>query len=69
MKRKHCKLDDRCMLSFELQNVQGKTYMHIIDREHSHDDTPYKSFANVCTHVDKYRLLELADYIYDYCNK
>ena len=69
MKRRHCKLDDKCDVSFALQNVKGTTYMHIIDRKHTHNDTPYKGFANVCTTVDKYRLLELADFIYQYCNE
>ena len=44
-------------------------HMTIIDRKHTHDDTPYKGFANVCTGVDKYRLLELADFIYEYCSE
>ncbi len=68
MKRTYCKLDDKSMLTFELQEVNGKTHVHIIDRKHTHDDTPYKGFANVCTDVDKYRLLKLADFIYEYCN-
>ena len=68
MKRRHCKLDDRCNLSFELEEVKGKTFMTIIDRCHTHEQTAYKGFANVCTTVDKYRLLELADFIYEYCN-
>ena len=67
-KRTYCKLDYRCDLSFELYDLDGKTYMTIIDRKHTHDDTPYKGFANVCTGVDKYRLLQLADFIYEYCN-
>lgn len=67
MKSRFCKLDDRCDLSFELHDVDGQTFMTIIDRKHTHKDTPYQAFANVTTYVDKYRLLQLADYIYEYC--
>ena len=68
MKRTFCKLDDRCNLSFELEEVKGKTFMTIVDRCHTHEQTAYKGFANICTNVDKYRLLKLADFIYEYCN-
>jgi len=67
MKRKSCKLDDKSMLTVELEKTDGKTFMTIIDRCHTHEQTGYQGFANVCSHVDNYRLLQLADYIYEYC--
>lgn len=68
IKRKHCKLDDRCNLSLELEEIDGKTFMNIVDRCHTHEQTARQGFANISTYVDKYRLLQLADFIYDYCN-
>ena len=69
MKRKYCKLDDKCMMSFQLEEVNGKTFMVIKDLKCTHEQTVHKGFANINSYVDKYRLLELADFIYDYCNK
>jgi len=69
MKRTHCKLDDKCNMSFELGEVNGQTFMTIVDRKCTHEQTAYKGFANINSYIDKYRLLELADYIYEYCNK
>ena len=68
MKRKKCKLDDKSMFTVELEKVNGKTFITIVDKKSTHEDMPYKSFTNLCSYVDNYRLLELADFIYDYCN-
>ena len=68
MKRTYCKLDDKCIMSFELAELHGKTFMTIVDRKCTHNQTAYKEFANINSYVDKYRLLKLADYIYEYCN-
>ena len=52
MKIRHCKLDDRAMLTVELEQVNGKTFMTIKDKKSTHEDMPYKSFTNLCSYVD-----------------
>ncbi len=58
--RKYCKLDDKSNLSFELEELNNKTFMTIIDTNGN---------KKVCSYVDKYRLLKLADYIYKYLDR
>lgn len=69
MKSRYCKLDDQSKMTFRLENVNGQTFMTIVDTKCKHELTMYKGFANIGSYVDKYRLLELADFIYDYCNE
>ena len=69
MNRKHCKLDDQGRFTFELEKVHNKTYVTIIDRKTTPEEMPYKGFTNLVSYVDNYRLLQLADFIYDYCKK
>jgi len=45
MKRKSCKLDDKSMLTVELEKTDGKTFMTIIDRCHTHEQTGYQGFC------------------------
>ena len=49
----------QCLLLNE--QVNGKTFMTIKDKKSTHEDMPYKSFTNLCSYVDNYRLLQLAD--------
>ena len=69
--KKYIKLDEQSIFLVGLKNVNGKTMMSLVDRtshSESYDckDHP-RRFANTSIYVDKYRLLELADFIYEYC--
>ena len=71
--KKYVKLDERSVFLVSLENVNGKTKLSLTDRT-SHDESYYcpecpQRFANTSIYVDKYRLLELADYIYEYCQE
>jgi len=67
--KKYVKLDEQSIFLVGLKNVNGKTMMSLVDRtSHSESyDCKEGRFANTSIYVDKYRLLELADFIYEYC--
>jgi len=70
--KKYVKLDDRSVFLVGLENVNGKTMLTLIDRtshDEDYDGSDKGRFANTSIYVDKYRLLKLADYIYEYCKK
>ena len=48
-----------------------KTIISIVDKTHKPSQMCYNhaEFCQIFTEVDKYRLLQLADSIYNYCNK
>ena len=70
--KKYVKLDDRSVFLVSLENVDGKTMMTLVDKtshSQSYDGSDKGRFANTSIYVDKYRLLELADFIYEYCKE
>jgi len=70
--KKYVKLDDRSIFLVGLENVDGQTRLTLIDKtshDESYDSRDKGRFANTSIYVDKYRLLELADFIYEYCNE
>ena len=70
MKRHYCKLDEVKNITVELlQTDSGKTVISFLDKTHNPNQMPYKEFCQIFTQVDKYRLLQLADFIYEYCNE
>ncbi len=71
MKKHYCKLDEVDNITVE-ENVDGQTRLTLTDRtshDESYDSRDKGRFANTSIYVDKYRLLELADYIYEYCKE
>ena len=71
MKTTYCKLDEASNITVELMNTDsGKTTISIVDKTHKPSQMCYNhaEFCQIFTEVDKYRLLQLADSIYDYCN-
>jgi hypothetical protein len=70
--KKYINLDDQHIFRVGLENVNGKTVMSLVDKtshSESYDGLDKGRFANTSIYVDKYRLLELADYIYEYCKE
>jgi hypothetical protein len=72
MKTTRCKLDEVNNIAVELiKTDSGKTIISIVDKTHKPSQMCYNhaEFCQIFTEVDKYRLLQLADSIYNYCNK
>jgi hypothetical protein len=69
--KKYIPLDDQHIFRVSLENHNGKTVMQLTDRtSHSESyDGRGQRFANTSIYVDKYRLLTLADFIYEHCNE
>lgn len=70
MKRTYCKLDEVNNITVELiKTDSGKTIISMVDKTHKPSQMYYNQagFCQVFTKVDKYRLLQLADFIYKYC--
>ena len=70
--KKYVKLDDRSIFLVGLENVNGKHILNLTDKtshDESYDSSDKGRFANTSIYVDKYRLLKLADFIYEYCNE
>ena len=69
--KKYINLDDQHVYLVGLENIDGQTILTLVDKT-SHSESYYckeDRFANTSIHVDKYRLLKLADFIYEYCNE
>lgn len=72
MKRKSCKLDEVNNITVELIKTDSdKTILSIVDKTSKPSQMCYNhaEFCQIFTEVDRYRLLQLADSIYEYCNK
>jgi hypothetical protein len=70
MKTHHCKLDEVNNITVELiKRNSGKTILSIVDKTSKPSQMCYNhvEFCQIFTEVDRYRLLELADFIYEYC--
>lgn len=69
--KKYINLDDQHVFLVGLEIINGKTVMSLVDKtSHSESyDCKEGRFANTSIYIDKYRLLKLADFIYEYCNE
>ena len=70
MKTTYCKLDEVNNIAVELiKTDSGKTIISIVDKIHKPNQMCYNhaEFCQIFTEVDKYRLLQLADSIYEHC--
>ena len=70
MKKHYCKLDEVNNITVELiKTDSGKTIFSLVDKTSKPTQMCYNhaEFCQVFTEVDKYRLLQLADFIYEYC--
>ncbi len=72
MKKYYCKLDEVNKITMELiRTNSGKTILSLVDKTSKPTQMCYNhaEFCQVFTEVDKYRLLQLADFIYEYCEE
>ena len=70
MKKHYCKLDEVNNITVELIKTDaGKTIISMVDKTHKPTQMCYNhaQFCQVFTEVDKYRLLQLSEFIYKYC--
>ncbi len=70
MKKHYCKLDEVNNITVELIKTDaGKPIISMVDKTHKPTQMCYNhaQFCQVFTEVDKYRLLQLSEFIYNYC--
>ena len=56
IKRKRCKLDDKSMFTVELEKVNGKAFITIVDKKAHMKICLIKVLLILCSYVDNYRL-------------